>query len=69
MATNEEITAALVDALHNGRSGAVRIGAAKGLGIIGGEVARKELLDAFRAARTREEAGEIAEALGNATLR
>lgn len=68
MASNTDILTALVEQLHDGKNGAARGGAAKGLGIIGGEVARRELLRALQSARTGEEAGVIAEALGQATL-
>ncbi|AZG17258.1 HEAT repeat domain-containing protein [Cupriavidus pauculus] len=69
MATTQDALKALIDLLHNGKNIADRGGAATGLGYIGGEEARAELIAALGKSRTSEERGIIATALGQATQR
>lgn len=69
MASKQDTIDAIVDLLHNGKNGTDRAGAAAGLGVIGGDAARAELMAALKKAKTSEERGAIATALGHATLR
>ncbi len=69
MASKQDAIDAMVDLLHNGKNGTDRAGAAAGLGVVGGEAARTELIAALKKAKSSEERGAIATALGHATLR
>lgn len=69
MATNQEALDALIDTLHNGSHVVERVGAAEGLGIIGGQHVRAVLIKAMADASHSEVRAAAAKALGQATLR
>lgn len=69
MASQQEAFDTLTKTLHNEASPLVRAGAAEGLGIIGGEAARAELIKALTQAASPEVRAAAAKALGQASLR
>jgi len=69
MASKQDAIDALIELLRNGKNGEDRAGAAAGLGVVGGDVARAELIAALAKAKTSVERGAIATALGHAALR